>query len=153
MDEQKWAEFYRANRSSNSSKVFVKVMTSDERHFFFSDYDDWYKVKRHCEQNSVTIKDLHLQFRSNKVILNIGEKDLCGVYLVRSVMGAIGQKTRHYYTFGRVFEDGSVEKEMWNTPELTMEKDYTDNFSNCFEEAIVKYKEIKHEKAKENQQE
>jgi len=121
-------------------------MTEDKKHFFFHDYNDWLeKVKPHCEKNSVFIKDLHLQFRSHKCIMDVSDVD--GIYLVRSVMGTIGQENTHYMTVGSI-KGNECKKQMWVVPELIKEKEYTDTLDSCFDEAI-----IYNEKAKENRKE
>jgi hypothetical protein len=133
MNDSLWVDFYQSDRT-NTSKVFVKIMTSDGSHFFFSDYNEWWKVKSHCENKSAFIEDLHLQFRTHKCIIDVAKAE--GVYLVRSVLGAIGMKTNHYYTIGIVNGD-KVDKQMWIVPELIKEKEYVDTLDNCFQEAII----------------
>jgi len=144
MDDALWAEFYQSDRTHTKS-VFIKVMTGDGKHFFFSDYDEWFKVKSHCEKNKTFIQDLHLQFRTHKCIIDIGSAE--GVYLVRSVLGAIGMKTNHYFTVGLI-NGNKVDKQLWIVPELVKEDEYKDTISNCFSEAI-----IYHEKKKKNRKE
>jgi hypothetical protein len=133
MDNKKWADFYSSDKN-NISKIFVKVMTTDQKHWFFSDYDIWYEVKDHCEKNSVFVQDLHLQFRTHKCIIDIEECD--ALYLVRSALGSIGQPTKNYFTVGKL-KDGVVHKQMWLTPELILDKEYDDVLSGCFEEAMI----------------
>jgi hypothetical protein len=133
MDNQKWADFYRSDRS-NTKHVFIKVMTTDGEHFFFHDYNKWFEIKEYCEKNSVFIKDLHLQFRSNRCIIDIENSD--AVYLVRAVLGALGQETRHYFTVGTL-RNGKMLKQMYVVPELVKEKEYEDALNNCFDEALI----------------
>lgn len=135
MDNKKWAEFYSSDRD-NISKRFVKVKTSDGKHWFFSKYDIWYEIKEHCEKNHLIVEDLHLQFRTNKCIIDVSDAD--GIYLVRSVLGAIGQPTKNYFTVG-VLRGDTVHKQMWLLPELILDKEYEDNLSGCFEEALIRY--------------
>jgi tRNA-dihydrouridine synthase len=135
MDDAKWKDFYSSNRD-NVSKIFIKVMTSDGQHFFFSDYDQWYKVKDRCEKENVIIEDLHLQFRTNKHIVDVSDCD--GIYLVRSALGQIGQPTKNYFTIGLLKSD-KVYKQMWLTPELILEQEFIDDLSGCFEEALIRY--------------
>lgn len=140
MDDEKWAKFYSSDKK-NVSKIFIKVMTSDGKHFFFSDYDQWYSVKDHCYKNSVRIKDLHLQFRSTKCVIDI-DPNSEAIYLVRSALGAIGQPTKNYFTVG-FLKDGLVYKQMWLVPELILDKEYVDDLSACFEEALIYHDEKK----------
>mgnify|MGYP003133804146 FL=1 len=142
MDNQKWTEYYTANKNIISKTIFIKVMTSDGKHFFFHQYDDWYDVKKYCEDQCVQVKDFQLQFRSNKCPVDVSDGD--GIYFVRSVLGTIGMKTKEYFTVG-VLKNEEVHKEMWLVPELLKEKDYVDQVENCFEEAMIRY-----EKKKEN---
>lgn len=147
MDDEKWAKFYSSDKK-NVNKLFIKVMTSDGEHFFFSDYDHWFLVKEHCEKKEVFIKDLHLQFRSTKCIIDIGTPD--AVYLVRSAWGSIGRPTRDFYTVGLLKDDGYVHKQMWVVPELLLDKEYEDNLSECFKEALI-YDDRKKKKNRQEQ--
>ena len=146
MDNEKWQKFFQSNVKANLKRVFVKVMTSDNKHWFFSDYDVWYEVKKHCEENSLFIKDLHLQFRSHKCIMNLDDDD--GIYLVRSVLGGFGIETKQYMTVG-VLKDGLVHKQMWLCPELIKEKEFEDPLDLCFEEALITYEQEKKTNRKE----
>lgn len=133
MDGQKWAEFYRSN-PANTKYIFVKVMTDDGEHFFFHEKEGWFDVKNHCGKNSVFIQDLHLQFRSNRCIIDVEGCD--AVYLVPSCGGAIGQETRHFFTVG-LLKGGELTKHMYAVPELIKEKEYLDTLNNCFDEAVI----------------
>lgn len=139
MDSQKWAEFYRSDKS-NTGFVFIKVMTTDGEHFFLRKYEEWKDVKKYCEENSVFIQDLHLQFRTNQAIIDVEGAD--ALYVVRSVLGAVGQDTRHFLTIG-VLSDGKMMKVMYAVPELIREKEYEDSLDNCFEEALIYNEEKK----------
>ena len=133
MDEEKWREHY---RSSNKDKVWVKVMTKDGKHFFFDGkHETWAKVKKHCESKKTFVKEMHLQFRSHKCVLDIG--DPAGIYLVRSAMGEMGAGTTNFLTLGLLKDDGLVHKQMWMIPELLKDLEYEDEVEDCFEEAII----------------
>lgn len=133
MDNQKWAEFYRSD-PSNTKRIFIKAMTSDGKHFFCKVYDEWFDVKKHCEENSVFIQDLHLQFRTQRCIIDVTDAD--AVYVIRSVLGALGQDTKHYFTVG-ILKDGKMRKSMYVVPELIKEQEYEDTLDNCFDEALI----------------
>lgn len=133
MDNKKWSEFYSSDKN-NVSKIFIKVKTSDGEHFFFSEYDTWYLIKEYCEKKFVFIEDMHLQFRSNRNIIDIGDCD--AVYFVRSALGAIGQPTKNYYTVG-ILNGDIVHKQMWLIPELILDQEYDDDLSSCFLEALI----------------
>lgn len=133
MDNQKWAEFYRSEKS-NTQFVFIKVMTDDGKHFFCKEYEQWLEIKEYCDVKSVFIQDLHLQFRSNRCIIEVADVD--AIYIVRSVLGAMGQTTRHYFTVG-ILSNGKMMKTMYVVPELIKEKEYEDSLENCFDEALI----------------
>jgi len=132
MNEQKWKDHY---SGCDYNVTWVKVMTEDGQHFFFSDYDEWYNVQKHCKENSVFIKDMQLQFRSHQCIMEFPD-NIDAVYLVRSVMGAMGMKNKHYFTVGYL-KKGIVYKKMWLVPELIVEKELEDTLDQCFEEAML----------------
>lgn len=142
MNNEKWKQHY---AQCNIHHTWIKVMTTDGEHFFFSDPKKWFGIKEYCEKKSVFIQDMHLQFRSHKCIMDI--EDAEALYLVNSVLGVVGMDTKHYLTIG-VLKDGMVHKKMWLVPELIVEKETTDDLSLCFREAII-YNEEK----KKNQQE
>ena len=80
MDESKWRDFY-----SKASKhdVWVKVMTDDQTHFFFTEKEikRWLDdVKTHCYDNGTFVKEVHLQFRSHKCVMDL--EGSLGVYLL-----------------------------------------------------------------------
>jgi len=131
MDEQKWVEHY---TNCDYNKVWIKVMTEEGKHWFFSDYNIWYEVKAHCEKNDIFIQDFHLQFRSHQCIIDVADSE--GIYFVRSVMGAMGQKTKNFFTVG-ILRNDIVYKKMWLVPELIVEKEIEDTLENCFKEAML----------------
>jgi hypothetical protein len=51
-------------------------------------------------------------------------------------MGQMGGETKQYYTTG-IIRNNKVEKKMWLTPELILQKEYEDEIEECFEEAII----------------
>ena len=135
MDESKWRDFY---LKASKQDVWVKVMTDVHIHFFFREKElaRWVDdVKTHCYDNSKFVKEVHLQFRSHKCVMDL--KDSRGVYLVRSAMGEMGGDTTNFITFGVLKRDGLVHKQMWMVPELLKDKEYSDPMTDCFEEAII----------------
>jgi len=63
-------------------------------------------------------------------------EDAEALYFVRSVMGAMGMKTKNYFTVGYL-KEGIVYKKMWLVPELMVEKELEDTLDQCFEEAML----------------
>lgn len=146
MDESKWRDFY---SKASRHDVWVKIMTGDQKHFFLMEKElkRWSEeVKTYCDENNTPVKEVHLQFRSHKCVMDL--KDSQGVYLVRSAMGEMGGDTLSFITFGVLKRDGLVHKQMWMVPELLKDKEYADPIEDCFEEAII-YNEKKKEDAEE----
>ena len=127
-------EFKKVIRGAGENEVFINVQLSNGRDIYFSDYDDWLKVKQICSSEGLELIKLALQFRSHLEEVDITDAD--AVYLVRSVMGQIGQRSKDYLTTGALV-DGVVHKKMWLTPELIVEKEYEDTIEGCFEEAMI----------------
>lgn len=133
MNEILWREHYQ--KFKRLKVVWIKIRTTDGKHFFFHDYKEWHDVQAYCREKSVFISDLHLQFRTHKITIDIDD-DTEAIYIVRSCMGAMGMKTKQYMTVGKL-KDGLMHKQMWLTPELIIDKEYKDPLSLCFEEAIL----------------
>tara|TARA_B100000287_G_scaffold298985_1_gene282174 strand:+ start:429 stop:854 length:426 start_codon:yes stop_codon:yes gene_type:complete len=127
-------EFKKAIRGAGEKEVFINVELSNGRDVYFSDYNSWLEIKDICYSEDLTLARLALQFRSHLEEINIDDAE--AVYLVRSVMGQIGQKSKSYLTTGTLVGD-VVHKKMWLTPELIVEKEYEDTVEGCFEEAMI----------------
>lgn len=130
MTNDKWREAYRKNIDA----IWIRCSLSNGEELFYDNFDGWRIIKEKCEREKLFFNSLSLQFRSHKV--NIDLKDCDGVYLIRSVMGQIGNDTKNYYTFGRIVGD-KVKKQMWLIPELIVDKEFEGNVSDCFQEAII----------------
>lgn len=126
----KWIDAYRTNKSA----VWIRCTLSNGEELFYDKFDGWKEVKAKCEKEKLFFNSLSLQFRSHKIDVDITDCD--GIYLIRSVMGQIGSETRNYYTFGRIF-DNKVKKQMWLVPELIIDKEFEEDVSDCFQEAII----------------
>lgn len=126
----KWLEAYRGNKSA----IWIRCLLSNGEELFYDKFDGWLKLKEKCEKEKVFFNTLSLQFRSNKLDLDI--KDCDAIYLIRSVMGQIGSDTRNYYTVGKV-RGTKVSKQMILVPELIVDKEFEEDVSECFSEAII----------------
>jgi hypothetical protein len=125
-----WLEKYRTNKSA----VWIRgVLTSGEE-FYHDTFDGWLSVKSKCEKFGLFLKELSLQYRSHKVDIDLTDAE--AIYLIRSVMGKFGGKSKQYYTTG-ILKSGKVHKKMWILPELIVEKELTDDIEECFEEALL----------------
>ena len=125
-----WLEEYRKDKRV----VWVRALLSSGEEIYFKDYDTWLDIKGKCDSESLNVNRISLQYRSH--IINVDTVDTQGVYLIRSLMGQMGAKSRQYYTIGQI-KDGVVHKAQWLVPELIEEKTFEDTLDNCFEEAII----------------
>jgi hypothetical protein len=130
MDKKKFLEKYR----NNIDAIWIRCKLSNGDEFNCETFDEWMDVKKRCDNEQLFPDELLLQFRSHEV--NIDLENVQGIYLIRSAMGKIGQKTKSYITIGTI-KDGIVHKKMYITPELIVEHKYEDPIENCFEEAIL----------------
>ena len=127
-------EFKKAIRGAGEKEVFINVELSNGRDIYFSDYKHWHQIKDICASEGLDLTRVALQFRSPLEEVDVANAE--AVYLVRSVMGQIGYKSKQYFTTGTLV-DGVVHKKMWLTPELIIEKEYEDTIEGCFEEAMI----------------
>jgi len=132
MNNENWLKHYRTNKQA----VWLKCELTDGKEFFFEDYSAWKIIKNSCEQSGAFVKDFRLQFRSHEVKVDIDSDNDEAIYFVRSVMGKLGGVTSEYYTVG-ILRDNKVHKQMWLIPELIIDKEFDDDISECFEEAII----------------
>jgi len=131
---ENWRKWYSSLSHDEKRKIWVVITTSDEKEIYLRDYNDWYDFQEYVDENNVTIDKIGLRFRSNSITVDTPECD--GVYLIRSVKGQFGGKTKQCFTIGKI-KDCSVKKTMILTPELIEEQSYEDKIDTCFEEAIV----------------
>jgi hypothetical protein len=61
-----------------------------------------------------------------------------GVYLVRSLIGRMGENSKQAITIGKVY-GSTVKKTMWVTPELVADISDEDPIASCFLEALILY--------------
>lgn len=130
MNNDRWLKQYRTNKDATWIKC---KLTNGEEHFYDHHFG-WILIKERCDTQDVFVEELYLQFRSHEVKINV--EDTEAVYLIRSVMGQMGNTTRQYYTTGRL-EGNKMQKQMWLVPELIVEKELSDDIDECFEEAII----------------
>lgn len=131
MDKEKWLKQYRTNKKA----VWIRCKLTNGEEFNYDKFEGWRAIKDKCDKENLFLSELYLQYRSHKATIDISQ-DVDGVYLIRSLLGAIGSDSKEYYTVGLVKGD-SVSKKMWITPELVLDKEYEDEVENCFEEAII----------------
>lgn len=88
----------------------------------------WKRLKSYCSETGAHIRELWLQFRSNRVCIQPTDAD--GYYFVKCAYGFWGAtETKHAYIAGALV-DGSIHAIKWRVPELlslevqTREPDY-----------------------------
>lgn len=129
-NNEEWLSRYRTNKKA----VWIKCKLDNGEYRYYDTFSGWTDLKKECEDSGLSLESLSLQYRSHEVDIDI--QDCEGIYLVRSVMGKIGDTSRQYYTTGKV-SNGKVSKQMWAVPDLVLDKEYTDDVEDCFGEAII----------------
>jgi len=131
---ENWRKIYSSSTHEERKKIWICIETSDKIEIYLRQYEDWYLFQQYIDQNSLKINKIGLRYKSNIFYIDTVESD--GVYLIRSVKGEFGGKTKQCFTVGLIC--GSiVKKTMVLTPELIEEQSYEDEVENCFKEAIV----------------
>lgn len=131
---ENWRKIYSSSSHEEKKQIWVSITTSDQKELYLRKFEDWYNFQDYIDSNNVTIEKIGLRYKSN--LIAIDTLDCDGVYLIRSVKGQFGAKTKQCFTVGKINE-GIVKKTMILTPELMEEQSYEDNIETCFEEAIV----------------
>jgi hypothetical protein len=129
--EQWLAEYHK-----DKYKVWIRATLSNNTEYYLPDHDNWIELKTLCDQNKLKVNKLGLQYRSHHVEVDTTGTD--GVYLVRSLIGRMGESSKQAITIGKVYGD-VVKKTMWITPELIEDLIDEDPVENCFMEALILY--------------
>ena len=96
-------QFKKALRGAGEKEVFINVELSNGKDVYFCYYDDLLKIKNICSSEDLTLSRLALQFRSHLEEIDIANAE--AVYLVRSVMGQIGERSKSYcYTMQDLYQ-------------------------------------------------
>lgn len=128
--EDIWITEYKKNKQN----IWIIVDYSGGK-FYLRDNKEWLKFAEFCNQNKLCINSVSLRYRSHD--LKIDVEDCDGVYIVKSILGMMGQKSRETITIGKVIDD-TVHKTMWVTPELIEQLKTVDLIQDCFQEAVAK---------------
>lgn len=136
-DTKKWSQVFRKNVRA----TWLIVTLKDGTEYFIDSTDRWHELKRYCDNNEVFLSKLSIQFKSHRERIDISNID--GIYFAKSIVGILGADSKQTYTIGKL-KDGIVHKTLWLIPELTIEREYSDDESDCFEESII------HDKTKKN---
>lgn len=125
-----WLQEYRKDKYN----VWVRVILSNNQEYYLRDYNQWFEIKKICEENTLNVSKIGLQYRSHSIEVDTENAD--GVYLVRSMIGIMGETAKHSFTIGKIFGN-KVKKQIWVTPELIEESSDEDSLEDCFIEAII----------------
>jgi hypothetical protein len=125
-----WLEEYRKDKY----KIWIRVTLSNGADVYLPEHKDWLKLKIYCEENKLGITSVGLQYRSHSVGVDTSDAD--GVYLVRSLVGVMGENSRNTITIGKLYGT-DVHKTLWITPELIEETKEITNVDECFKEALI----------------
>ena len=105
------------------------------REFYFTNFDDWYKIVEIGGEFGPII-ELSLKYRSNVKRTDLSGCD--GVYIVRSVLGRVGLDSIDTITIGKV-KGNQVEKVVWSIPDLSERDTSIESIHNCFEKALLRW--------------
>jgi len=129
-NRDQWLQHYRSNKHA----IWINVRLTNGEEHYYDEYEAWRSLKKICDEEDLFIQELSLQFRSHEVDIDLTNAE--GIYLIRSAMGQFGGQTRHYFTTG-ILNKEKVHKKMWLVPELVVDKEFTDDIKDCFEEALI----------------
>jgi hypothetical protein len=136
-----WLQEYRKDKY----KVWIRATLSSGIDYYLPDHQSWLKLKDICQKQKLKVNKVGLQYRSHYVEVDTADTD--GVYLIRSIIGMMGENSRQSITIGRLYGT-RLKKELWVTPELISElKDETD-VEDCFKEALILNYETQETKAR-----
>jgi hypothetical protein len=125
-----WLEEYRKDKY----KIWIRATLSNGMEYYLPNHEHWMDLKTLCENQKLSVTKLGLQYRSHFV--EVDTSDCEGVYLIRSLIGVMGENSKQTITIGKL-HDGVVKKTIWVTPELVAELTSEDNVENCFQEALI----------------
>jgi hypothetical protein len=130
-NHEEWLIEYRKDKY----KIWIIVHLSNNEIIYLKDYSEWTSLlKEYCENNNLCIDTIVLRYRSNSI--EIDTKGTKGVYLVKSVLGQMGQSNKYTLTSGKLIDD-YVEKSIWLIPELIKHLEEQETIEHCFKEAII----------------
>jgi hypothetical protein len=127
---EQWLTEYKKDKH----KIWIKAVLDNNAEFYLSDHKEWLDLKLYCDKENKYPTKVSLQYRSHSIEVDVSKAD--GVYLVRSLIGMMGQDSKQTITIGKVI-GGIVHKTMWVTPELLEDLKSEDPIEECFKEALI----------------
>lgn len=125
-----WLQEYRKDKY----KIWIRATTSDNQEYYLPDMDAWKSLRTLCKNNKLKINKVGLQYRSHSI--EVDTRDTDGVYLIKSIIGFMGENSKQTITIGKLYGD-KIKKTMWTTPELIEEITTEDSIADSFEEVLI----------------
>ncbi len=125
-----WLEEYRKDKY----KIWIRATLSNDQECYLPDIDSWKELKQLCQNLNLKVKKVGLQYRSHSI--EVDTEDTDGVYLITSVIGTMGEKTKQTITIGKLYGT-TIYKTMWVVPELLEELKMQDTIEDSFEEVLI----------------
>ena len=125
-----WLEAYRKDKL----KIWIRVIVSNNIEYYLPEFSKWLELKKICEDQKLKVNQVGLQYRSHSIEVDTSDTD--GVYLVRSLIGVIGENSKQTITIGKLY-GSTIKKTMWITPELVEELSSEDTIEDSFKEALI----------------
>tara|TARA_B100001559_G_C16414554_1_gene582030 strand:+ start:442 stop:897 length:456 start_codon:yes stop_codon:yes gene_type:complete len=133
--KENWLAAYRSKENQCHKKTWVTCDLADGNTIFLLHDNEFKDIKEHCLKHNTHIVKAGLRYRSNEISLEV-EKEVEAYYIVKSVRGSMGGKTKYCIILGTL-ENGIVNKKAYMTPELIVAYEDEDEVEKCFEEALV----------------
>jgi hypothetical protein len=127
--QDQWLKEYRKNKQN----IWI-VPTCYSTTYYLKNNTEWLEFVKFCNTEKLTISSIGLQYRSHSISVDTSDCD--GVYVVRSLIGMMGEKSKETITIGKLQND-IVYKTMWVTPELIEQLKTEDHIEECFKEALA----------------
>lgn len=127
---EQWLEEYRKDKY----KIWIRATLSNNQQYYLPDINQWKELKEICKTSKLKVNSVGLQYRSHSIEVDTSDTD--GVYLIKSVLGMMGETTKQTITIGKLYGD-TIHKSMWITPELIEELKTTDSIADSFEEVLI----------------
>lgn len=125
-----WLEEYRKDKY----KIWIRATLSDGKDYYLPEFSQWIDLKNLCQEHKLRVNKVGLQYRSHSIEVDASDAD--GVYLIRSLIGVMGENSKQTITIGKLYGN-IIKKTMWITPELIEELQTEDNIEDCFKEALI----------------
>jgi hypothetical protein len=134
LGKEEFEKRYQTNKNNFRRNTWVLCVLNDGRWAYVSQDEDFRNIKKFCIDNKVFIEQLSLKYKSHVVKFDTEGGD--GVYIVKSVKGAINAETVDCIVLGKIDGD-KVYKKAFKSPELVEMYSDTDCVDNCFLEALI----------------